>query len=128
MTAISKQIWNIENSLDISNMSESEILSTFYRSRTPELWAQIDAQIELMINDGKTQPWERISLVDKGTRRMARVREFVSVAAAEEFLSWLQSNVPSSVPNSPTPVFSRATHEAVDNMTIQQFLENWPNN
>jgi len=127
MPALSLQIWNIEPTLDISSIDDGEILSLFWNSRTSEEKQAIDDSVDAMIAQGKTEKWQRANLVDKTSRRIGRAREFVSVADAQQWIDWYIPNIPAVNPTNGPVLFTRTSMVAIDNMTLDQFIENWPN-
>lgn len=134
MAALSKQTWTISSNLDLTDKTEEAIWRLFREVRN-DAWQHplayqdyMDTYVMTAVSEGKTQYEARQNLVDKSGQRVVRLREFTDAAAAQDFVTWVNSNIPPVVPMVGTPLFERTANQVVDNMTLEQFLADWPNN
>ena len=127
MSAISQQIWSIDPNFDIDLMTDQEILDRFWVEFPEPAKTDVHNLVNVMEDQGKTTRSARVLLVDKPSRKMARVRQFTAMADAEFYVDWCLQNFPTTVPTQVPVEFTRDIHTAVDNYTLQQFIDNWPN-
>lgn len=134
MPALSKQTWIFKNDLDVSNLTEQEIWQLFRGTRN-NAWQHslpyqdfMDTYVMTAVSEGKTQYHRRQNLVDITGRRVVRLREFTNAAGAQDFVTWVNSNIPPVVPMVGDTLFERVAVETIDNMTLEQFVADWPNN
>ena len=127
MAAIWKQIWSISDTVTIIPDPVSAGYA-FWLARDPAITAKITAHVSDEISAGRTLNDNLLMLVDRDSRKLCRVREFVDLASAQNNVDWYTANTETQVLDTAgNVIYSLISHEAVDNMDLAQIQQKWPN-
>lgn len=120
MAAVFKQIWVIDPSVDLTGHDAETQMWEFNNALEPSVNQSRLALRNQMVAEGKTSYDAFKCLLDIPGRRYLRAREFVNIAAAEEFATWQDEIIGNTVPI-PGPVqYTLSSQTVMDNTTLDQ--------
>jgi hypothetical protein len=114
MSAVLSHRWSIGPEVDISNKT-AEQLDTLWKSSMGEVDVLRSAYLRSLRWNSFTEPLDYYTEFDIAGRIMTRKRQFIDAAAAQEWSSWLDQNLPTSFGG-----WSRIDSAITDNATLVQ--------
>lgn len=120
MPAVCKQIWSIDPSVDLAGHDAETQMWEFNNSLGDTINQSRLAIRNQMVAEGKTTVDAFKCLLDIPGRRYLRARQFVDMAAAEEFGTWQDEIIGNNVPSTGPVQYILSIQEIMNNTTLDQ--------
>jgi hypothetical protein len=120
MSAVCKQIWNIESTVDITNMTPRAIELAFRQARGDVINEKIKQYRLDMIAQNKTNEFRFVSMVDITNQQLIRYREFENSDFVQEYGAWYTNSCGTVFPDTGTAQFTLIKYEVLDDTTLEQ--------